>query len=155
MRTQKLVYALCLGLALAWSPSAQARCDTVTDSTNESTCVADVMLKGNRYTCYDLSNTAEILRKQDMYPRLLKQVESLSMINVLHKQESDELRNAVRLLQSTQADLQRRAALADEEAKRAKAELATYPRWYKSPLFWGIVMFVAGAAIQNACCSGR
>lgn len=141
--------------ALGAAGVARADCPTVTSSTPDSTCIRDVMVHGNRGTWFDMDNTSEILRVKQMYPRLMEQVEELSMINVLHKKEQAELRGAITLLQDTQKNLQAQLSLANKDAREARAELAASHRWYKSPVFWGITMFIAGAAIQNVCCSGR
>jgi len=150
MKTQRLIYAL---FALLWSASARAECPTVTSSTPDSTCIRDVMVHGNRGTWFDLENTNEILRVKRLYPELELQVSKLSMVNALAERENKELHSAVALLQDTQKNLQAQLALANKDAREARE--AAKGHWYSSPVFWGITMFIAGAAIQNACCSGR
>lgn len=142
-------------IALTLAPLARADCPTVTSSTPDSTCVRDVMMHGNRGTWFDQINTAEILRVKTMYPELLLQVEKYSLMRASLEKENKHLRDAIQLQKDTTANLQAQLNLANKDAREAKEKLASYPRWYASPVFWGITMFIAGAAIQNVCCSGK
>lgn len=128
---------------------AHALCDTATSATPASTCITDVMVQGKRGTWFDLQTTAEILRIKRLYPELELQVNKLSFADSLYKREVASLRDSVHLLEGNVSNLRKQLDMANKEARDARAQLEASGRWYKSPLFWGIVMFVAGAAIQN------
>lgn len=144
---------LAAAFALIVAGVARADCPTVTSSTADSACIRDVMVHGNRGTWFDLENANEILRVRRLYPELELQVSKLGMVNALAERENKELHSAVALLQDTQKNLQAQLALANKDAREARE--AAKGHWYSSPVFWGITMFIAGAAIQNVCCSGR
>ena len=150
MKRQRLSLTLVFSLLAS---VARADCRTITSSTPDSTCIRDVMVHGNRGTWFDLENTSEILRVKRMYPELELQVSKFSMVNALLEKENKELHGAVTLLQDTQKNLQAQLVLANKEAREARE--AEKGHWYSSPVFWGITMFIAGAAIQNVCCSGK
>lgn len=145
--------ALIAVLLLTLAGTVHADCPTVTSSNADSTCIRDVMVHGNRGTWFDMENTADILRVKTMYPELVLQVEKLGLITAHCRDENKALRDAVQLQKDTQANLQAQLELANKEAREAKD--AAKGHWYSSPVFWGITMFIAGAAIQNVCCSGK
>lgn len=147
---------LLLSLLLAAVPThARAECPTITSAAIGATCVRDVMVLGAPGTWFDVPNTQKIVRANLLNDQLVIQVDEYSKLMLLWKRENKALRDSVNLLQDTQANLQAQLLLANKDAREARATLATYPRWYASPIFWGITMFIAGAAIQNVCCSGK
>ena len=151
---QLLLFAM-LVFELANPASTFAECPTITSATEGSTCVSDVMLLGMRGTWFDMANTNSILHARLVNEQLTIQVDEYSKLVASWKKENKALRDALTLREDTQRNLQAQLALANKDAREARAELAASHRWYKSPVFWGIAMFVAGAAIQNICCSGR
>jgi len=157
----RMLSLLCVLLAveLAAPRYALAECPTITSLTasgvTDATCVRDVMVLGQRGTWFDMENSDRIIRAKLLNEQLTLQVDEYSRLITLWKKENKELRNAVTLRDDAMHNLQAQLTLANKDAREARAELASYPRWYKSPIFWGITMFIAGAAIQNVCCSGR
>jgi len=149
--------SLLLSLALVFSllPTHARACPKLELATPDDTCVVGVKWEGRKGTWFSEEAVPELLYKLRVYPELELQVNKFRMLDTHREKETASLRSAVSSLQSSNAHLQEQVELSAADARAARAELAGERRWYKSPLFWGITMFIAGAAIQNACCSGR
>lgn len=141
--------------ALAAVPTHAHACDTLVAAGPESTCVVGVGFSGNKGVWFEMSAAQDVLRKMRIYPELELQVQKFSFTNSLYEKETVAQRNTIALLENTQANLRKQVELANKDAREAREAYVSSNRWYKSPLFWGIVMFITGAAVQNACCSGK
>jgi len=142
-----LVFSLPLSAALA--------CDDIKLAKPDSKCVSGLEWNGQRGVWFELGKVQETIFKMKVFDDLEFQVDQLTKANGLYARQTAELRSAVSLHKSLLQDTQTQLDLAIKGEQSARAELAAGARWYKSPIFWGITMFVAGAAIQNVCCSRR
>ena len=152
-RLRSSVFSLLIVAAVI--PSHAHACDKLALAHEDSTCVIGAKWEGRTGTWFHESVVPEILHKLRLYPELELQVEKFRFVDVHREKEVVALRSAVAQLKQSNAHLQSQVEASAADARKAREELANGRRWYTSPLFWGITMFIAGAAIQNACCSNR
>lgn len=152
-RSQSLVFSLAAALSVL--PTHAHACPKLEDATLSDTCVVGVKWEGRRGTWFNEDVVPELLYKLRAYPELQIQVEKFRMLDSLREKETADLRAATTKLQLANENLQKQSDLSAADARRARAEAASSSRWYKSPVLWGIAMFIAGAMIQDACCSGK
>lgn len=145
-----IVYAIATALAFIIAASAYASCDHYDAATPRSTCVADVMIQGQRGVWFNLLTSAEIKRDRQLIPMFELQVDGLTRANALYGKEVKSLRDSIHLLEDTQKNLQGQLVLANKDAREARAELADSRNWYNNPVFWGIAMFAAGGGVVYA-----
>lgn len=145
------LYMLCA--TLTWqlvSPAHTfAECPTVTSSAPGATCVRDVMMHGERGTWWNQDNVEKILFTMRAYPELQLQVEKFALADNLWRQENMVLRQAVQAQRDIQANTQKQLNLAATDAQRAREALDAKSGFWRSPVFWGISMFLVGAIAQN------
>lgn len=130
------------------------KCDTAIEETPDSQCVV-MNRQGMRGVWFELGVANELRRNTRLLDGLQLQLNKYSMITALAEKEASVCREQVAVLESTRLKLEKQVELATSDARKAREELASGRRWYTSPIFWGITMFIAGAAIQNVCCSGK
>lgn len=139
-------------LALCVVPSHAHACDELVAAGPESDCVEGVRHAGNTGTWFERTKAEEVKRKLRIFKELELQVDKHVFAAALYEKENAAQRNTIALLENTQANLRKQVELANKDAREAREAYVSSNRWYKSPIFWGIVMFIAGAAVQNACC---
>lgn len=145
--------AILSSLLLAAVPThaLDIECDTQGAGSAASMCVV-MSQSGARGVWFELGVANELRRKSRLLDGLQLQLNKYSMLASLAEKEVTACRQQVHILESSRTNLQRQADIANADARSARAELAAGHRWYTSPVFWGIAMFIAGAAIQHACC---
>lgn len=151
MRSLVLSFVLIFSLPL----TAAYACDDIKVAKPDAKCVVGVDWHGQRGAWMELGQVQETIFKMKVFPDMELQIEQLSKANALYTRQTAELRSAVALHKSLLLDTQAQLDLAIKGEQDARAALASEQRWYKSPIFWGITMFVAGAAVQNICCSRK
>lgn len=152
---QRLLHSSVSSLLLAASslvPTHARACDRFDRAHADSTCVTGAEWQGRSGTWFHESMVPELLYRLRQYPNLETQVTKYRLIDEHREQEMASLRVAIERYKQSNTYLQQEVELRTTEARRAREELAKGRPWYTSPLFWGIVMFVAGAAVQHACC---
>lgn len=143
---------LALGALLVFelvSPAYTFACDEAHEATVQSTCIADVMMHGNRGMWFELKTSEELRRKVNLLPHLESQVTELSRLSALWQQEALQHRKEIALMDAIQKNMQKQLNLAATDAQRAREALDAKSGFWRSPVFWGISMFLVGAIAQN------
>lgn len=143
-----LLYSFAILLIL--QPTAAFACDTLDIAGPESTCVVGIKHANNRGVWFEMSAAQDVLRKLRLFPELELQVQKHSFSASLADREIKELRAAIDKLETSNRTLQRQVELSTKDAREARESAKGH--WYTSPVFWGIAMFITGAAVQHACC---
>lgn len=141
-------------LVVAPAHALDIECVDSGNATADSMCVV-MSQKGARGVWFELGVANKLRRDARLLDGMQLQLNKYAMVTSLAERESTACRQQVSILENSRTNLQRQADLAAADARAARQDLASGRRWYTSPIFWGITMFIAGAAIQNACCSGK
>ena len=148
----KLLVASLILVSSSIPTHARARCDELDKAKPDATCVVGVLWDGKPGTWFHYTVVPELQRRLLLFPNLEAQVTNYSLIDSHREQEMASLRSAIERYKQSNSYLQQEVENQGAENRRLRAEIDRGRPWYTSPVFWGIAMFVAGAAIQHACC---